>query len=72
MYQCEDIHVDVTMTELLSVHVESSYGSDSEDSDWAPDEGRPKTGGDDDSEDVADLVADAEEFLKNKKMTRPV
>ena len=48
----------------------SSYGGDSEDSDWAP----PAPGGreEDSVEDMADLVADAKAFISNKKMRKPV
>ena len=43
----------------------SSYGNDdSEDSDWAPP--------DEDNEDVRMLMADAESFISNKKMRKPV
>ncbi len=67
-------HVNKLISPLC---VESSHGGDSEDSDWVPDRSGGKGGGDaappeDDSEDVADLLASAEEFIKNKKMRKPV
>ena len=40
----------------------TSYAGDSEDSDWGPASG---------SEDVRELVEDAKDFLKNKKMWKP-
>lgn len=50
----------------------SSSAYSEPDSDWMPEEGsggRAGLGGDEE-EDVAGLVADAEQFIKNKKMRR--
>lgn len=49
-----------TQTTLTLVDSSSSYGGDSEDSDWAPPD-----------EDVKELVAEATSFISNKKMRKP-
>lgn len=52
---------------VVRIHLteSSSYGggSDSEDSDWAPDK---------ETDDVAELVAEAKSFTDNPKMRKPV
>ena len=48
----------------------SKYDGDSEDSDWVPEEEGKKEGEGNNEEDVSELVADAEEFIRNKKMRR--
>ena len=52
-----------THTTPTPVDSSSSYGGDSEDSDWAPP--------DQNSEDVKELVAEATSFISNKKMRKP-
>ncbi len=51
------------------IYTESSYGDDSEDSDWVLEktDGRAGTPPD---EDIAELLNDAEEFISSKKMRR--
>ena len=51
----------------------SSYGGDSEDSDWAPPPVVPTGGGtadDSDGEDIGELLSEAKDFLSNKKMRK--
>ena len=53
----------------------SSYGGDSEDSDWAPPPVVPDAGGGgdgvaDDDEDIDELLSEAKDFISNKKMMR--
>lgn len=49
----------------------SSYGGDSEDSDWAP---PPTDGGpgaaDNDDEDIDELLSEAKDFIANEKMRK--
>ena len=57
----------------LSLCAATSYGGDSEDSDWAPSVGGGGGGeGEPGSleEDVGELVGEADSFLKNRKMWR--
>ena len=68
---CVYVHVYICGSNVFPCPTESSsYGGDSEDSDWAP----PAPGGreEDSVEDMADLVADAKAFISNKKMRKPV
>ena len=52
-----------THTHTLADSGSSSYGEDSEDSDWAPTHRN-----DDDHENIKELLSDAKEFISNKKM----
>ena len=59
---------------LLSSESEgsSSYGGESEDSDWAPPPVAPPTGAaaDDDDDDIDELLSEAKHFIANKNMRK--
>ena len=49
----------------------SSYGGESEDSDWAPPPVAPPTGAAaDDDDDIDELLSEAKQFIANKKMRK--
>ena len=66
---------NITVTSLYDCMIgwsdpSSKYASDSEDSEWTPaGKGEERNGDDDDEEEnIAELLADANEFIRNKKM----
>ena len=50
----------------------SSYGGESEDSDWAPPPVAPPTGAaaNDNDDDIDELLSEAKHFIANKKMRK--
>ena len=54
---------EVTGASFFLSLVATSYGGESEDSDWAPGRGEEE-----EEEEVRELVEDAKDFMRNKKM----
>ena len=61
----------------MLIYTATSYGGDSEDSEWAPPQpatsqaGGEGGGGEEDEDDVGELMEEAKSFISNKKMWKP-
>ena len=63
--------ISVNLILCISAGESSSYGGDSEDSDWAPPPVAPERGAEvEEDDDIDELLSEAKDFIANEKMRK--